>query len=191
MGTRNSTIVIQDGLMKVAQYGQWDGYPSNAGVGIVKFLQENNMDKFKEAVSNCTEFTDAEIDKGVKIADHPHLSRDHGYGILDLIVEANGLKLHSDTRFVADSLFCEWAYVIDLDKSKLEVYEGFNQKPLPKNARFKNLEHLKDGSYYPVKKVCEFKFDELPTTKEEIELFAEEKFRKVKKAIKERVSVEA
>ena len=190
MGTRNSTIVVQDGLMEVAQYGQWDGYPSNAGVGIVKFLQETDINKFKEAVSNCTGFTDAEIDKGVTIADHPHLSRNHGYGILELITDANGLKLHRDTRFVADSLFCEWAYVIDLDKNKLEVYSGYNTKELPKNARFKNLEHLRDGEYYPVKKVCEFKLDELPTTKEEIELFAEEKFRKVKKTIKDRITVE-
>jgi hypothetical protein len=191
MGTRNSTIVIQDGLMKVAQYGQWDGYPAGAGFGILDFLKDVNMDAFREGVSNCTEFTDAEIEKGVLIADNPHLSRDVGYGILELITDANGLKLHSDTRFVADSLFCEWAYVIDLDKNKLEVYEGFNQKPLPNNARFKNMEHLSERGYYPVKKVCEFKFDELPTTKSERELFGEEKFRKVKREIKERVSEKA
>ena len=28
MGTRNLTCVFKDGEYKVAQYGQWDGYPS-------------------------------------------------------------------------------------------------------------------------------------------------------------------
>jgi len=27
MGTRNLTCVMKDGQYKVAQYGQWDGYP--------------------------------------------------------------------------------------------------------------------------------------------------------------------
>jgi len=27
MGTRNLTIVTSNGKTKVAQYGQWDGYP--------------------------------------------------------------------------------------------------------------------------------------------------------------------
>ena len=188
MGTRNSTIVIQDGLMKVAQYGQWDGYPSNAGIGILDFLKDVNMDSFKEAVSNCTEFTEEEIEKGVLIADHPHLSRDNGYKILELITDANGLKLCSDTRFVADSLFCEWAYVVDLDKNKLEIYKGFNKKPLPNNARFKNMEHLSENGYYPVKKVIQFELNELPLTEAERELLSEEKFGKLKRVIKNRIS---
>ena len=188
MGTRNSTIVIQDGLMKVAQYGQWDGYPSSAGIGILDFLSDVNMDSFKEAVSNCTEFTDKEIEEGVFFADHPHLSRDNGYKILELITNANGLKLCSDTRFVANSLFCEWAYVIDLDKNKFEVYKGFNKKILPNNARFKNMEHLSENRYYPVKKVIQFELNELPLTEAERELFSDEKFGKLKRAIKGRVS---
>lgn len=33
MGTRNLTAVYLDGQYKVAQYGQWDGYPEGQGNG--------------------------------------------------------------------------------------------------------------------------------------------------------------
>ena len=40
MGTRNLTMVInQKGEKKVAQYGQWDGYPSGVGVSVLNFLK--------------------------------------------------------------------------------------------------------------------------------------------------------
>jgi len=38
MGTRNLTMVISDGKTKIAQYGQWDGYPSGQGADILAFL---------------------------------------------------------------------------------------------------------------------------------------------------------
>ncbi len=50
MGTRNVTMVIdQQGVKKVAQYGQWDGYPSGLGVDLLKILRDKELfDKFKE-----------------------------------------------------------------------------------------------------------------------------------------------
>ena len=39
MGTRFLTAVFADGQYRVAQYGQWDGYPEGAGVNILHFLR--------------------------------------------------------------------------------------------------------------------------------------------------------
>lgn len=49
MGTRNLTMVIdQEGVKKVAQYGQWDGYPSGVGADILDFLKDKGLfEKFK------------------------------------------------------------------------------------------------------------------------------------------------
>ena len=44
MGTRNLTIVYVDGEYKVAQYGQWDGYPEGQGATCLDFLR-NKMDE--------------------------------------------------------------------------------------------------------------------------------------------------
>ena len=35
--------------------------------------------------------------------------------------------LVNEKAFAGDSLFCEWAYVLDLDKETLEIYHGFNK----------------------------------------------------------------
>lgn len=43
MGTRNLTCVVVDGEMKVAQYGQWDGYPEGQGATCCEFIQETDM----------------------------------------------------------------------------------------------------------------------------------------------------
>jgi len=38
MGTRNLTVVVQKQEVKVASYGQFDGFPHSLGVKLVKFF---------------------------------------------------------------------------------------------------------------------------------------------------------
>ena len=71
--------------------------------------------------------------------------------------------------FVKDSLFNEYTYVIDLDNNKLEIYQGFNQKPLenkPEERFYKEQfdedgKLVNDGGYYPVKHWFTLTFDGL------------------------------
>jgi hypothetical protein len=194
MGTRNLTAVFQNGEYKVAQYAQWDGYPSGQGVNILKFLRTADMAKFADAVSKCIFGTEEEIEQAwisagaekgadsvsmevsekLKIA-NPQFSRDTGSDVLPFIVAQDGCMLHNSIGFVFDSLFCEWAYVIDLDKGVFEVYQGFNKKPLGPRARF-HANNIKDTiditqinptkDYYPVKLKKKFKLNALPTEEE-------------------------
>lgn len=89
------------------------------------------------------------------------------------------VKLVQDSStFAADSLFCEWAYVIDLDKGTFEVFKGFNKTPLGKDQRFRYMQDLnwhmdkkEDGTlsfngYYPVRHLATFKLKDLPTPQE-------------------------
>jgi len=81
MGTRGLTCVYKDEEYKVAQYGQWDHYPSGQGVTILSFLRgelinEGENDKpykvknviydkkaFTNAIDNCYYASDEEIGK--------------------------------------------------------------------------------------------------------------------------------
>lgn len=55
MGTRNLTMVIDKiGNLKVAQYGQWDGYPSGQGVTILAFCKDaENLKKLEQRLEIC------------------------------------------------------------------------------------------------------------------------------------------
>ena len=47
MGTRNLTVIIKDGQIRLSQYCQWDGYFTSAGVEFLQFVKDNLQDKSK------------------------------------------------------------------------------------------------------------------------------------------------
>lgn len=208
MGTRNLTMVISNGETKVAQYGQWDGYPEGQGVTALNFLTNTDLNKFKEKL-NSVKFINGtkqkEIDKWLKSIGcesgwmdgeqaklyherYPLLTRDNGADILNLIMESEEeINWVTDSsEFAGDSLFCEWAYVIDLDKNTFEVYEGFNQQPLTIDDRFYYLtaeadkenqrrkDYGSDSTYYPIKLSKSFDLNNLPFEDEFINSFKQE-----------------
>lgn len=145
MGTRNLTLVKIDDTIKVAQYCQWDGYPEGQGQTVLQFLHSTNIGQFKEKVRLLTEATEEEITAAWKATGsngqsatieqsdkmkqaYPHWHRDQGADVLQQIMDSpTPLKMQLDVEFGFDSLFCEWAYLIDLDANTLEVYRGLNQ----------------------------------------------------------------
>lgn len=192
MGTRHLTVVCIDNEYKVAQYGQWDGYYEGGGKDILEDLHTivaDDLEDFKAKVRTCTLLSDEEVSArwqemgadgsgmvSMDIAEkmkkkYPHLSRDMGYKIVGHIHQsAPGLETQSNLEFAADSLFCEYAYVIDLDNNTFECYKGFNQTPLDETERFKFLEETveqpahRSDRYYPVKFVAAFDLNNLPTS---------------------------
>lgn len=198
MGTRGLTCVVQDNEYKVAQYGQWDHYLDGAGLSILHALRNivPNLDAFKQTIRTRVErYTDQElsnvwnayiaplvtsgwvpmeVEEKVK-NDYPTFSRDMGYGIIAHIsngANANIIPVHPRLSFAADSLFCEYCYVIDLDKDTFEVYKGFNKTPLSSDERFYFLQN-EDKEYYPVRHAATFSLDDLPSDDEFMKKFDE------------------
>ena len=166
MGTRGLTMVIHKKEVKVAQYGQWDHYPSGQGSTIFKFLINNDIEKLKSGLERCRFIVEGsrkhkEIEKLSQekwLEKYPQLSRDVGGRILEMVAnskENETFWLTDNRNFRDDNVFCEYTYIIDLDKNELQIYEG---------------------GYNLIKS---FKFNELPGTKE---LFLEE-IKKVNKDV--------
>ena len=156
MGTRHLTCVINEGEVKVAQYGQWDGYPTGQGITIANFIQNKlNLDKFRNQIKECV-FVDGnkinsywkncgaddsgyvtmDISKTFRI-NYPQLSRDTGAEVLNLIHNGTARELENEFSFGGDSLFCEFAYIIDLDTETVSIYKGFNQEDTETDNPFK------------------------------------------------------
>lgn len=188
MGTRHLIGVVLDAQMKVAQYGQWDGYPSGVGVDILSYLRKADLSKLKSETRKLRYMNDEDelrcearwVDLGAEprpsmitmeqsaefFKDFPFkaLSRDMSADLLPAIEEGKVEFLSDESGFALDSLFCEWAYVVDLDREMLEVYAGF-QKETPKFGRWAG--QREDGSEYgAVNMVAEFPIKDLPTDAE-------------------------
>lgn len=82
------------------------------------------------------------------------------------------MKLQDSINFAADGLFCEWAWVIDLDAGTFEGYCGFGQTPLAENDRFYFLRDLEeDNGYHGVRLAAKWNLDALPTDEEFLAAF--------------------
>lgn len=162
MGTRHLISVKIDGEPKIAQYGQWDGYPSGQGMTVLNFLRRYNRAKFENRLIH-TRFTtpkdEADIDSFLELIDskdgwmnqeerfnkeYPYFSRDIGGKILQMVHDSEGeVLLRNNMDFLTDGVFCEWAYIIDLDSNQLEVYsdggtkiKSYNLTELPTDEQF-------------------------------------------------------
>lgn len=195
MGTRHLTCVFVDGQYKVAQYGQWDGYPEGAGVTVLKFLHQMDRPKFLANVNKTKQVTGDDVNKllvecghdpiqhpmGVRLdvyhkfqTEYPSVGRDIGAKILELIQSATEpVLLENGISFAGDSLFCEWCYVIDFDKNVLEVYRGFNKEPLTASDRFFSapIDTESRQGYQQIKLAQSFALDALPDESVFLECF--------------------
>lgn len=183
MGTRNLICVYHERKYKLAKYCQWDGDPSGQGIKILDFLKNFDKNLFIKQLDKVRKLTKETEDKIIEEyrlidtknkmdIDYPEISIDTGYEILSLILDnkKEDIYIRDSLNFAANSLFCEWCYVIDFDKNTYEVYEGWNKDPLDIGERFKFLEttenlNLWEGKsyiYYPVKLLTIFNLSDLP-----------------------------
>jgi hypothetical protein len=133
MGTRNLTVVKNvEGTTKIAQYGQWDGYPSYSGIQALEFLRNKDWQALLQSKLDLVQFVgDEEVDQLYKqfettdwenkdfLNAYPGLHRDTGIGILAVVANATDIiKTVDNTEFANDSLFCEGIYEVDFSTNK-------------------------------------------------------------------------
>jgi len=168
VGTRHVIFVIEQGEIKVAQYGQWDGDPDSTGREILNFLKSVKLEHFRENVQASSFYTREELEEIWEFQRKlpgtlpRHVSRDMGSDILWHLMKRPS-KLRDERQFVTDGCLCEWAYVIDFDTSQFEVYEGFNTEK-PCVGRFCDWPRIDtdDRQWTPATFVKSFHIDDLP-----------------------------
>jgi len=148
MGTRGLSGFKYEGKHKV-MYNQFDSYPDGLGHWVAEFVQlvqkEKGWDVLKENVANL-EVVD-EGDKPTKkqqekyacYADTRVSSRSldewyvlmrklQGDKILHEVYKGKVGHIPDARKFIEDSLFCEYAYIVNLDTMCLDCYNGGRNK---------------------------------------------------------------
>lgn len=166
MGTRYLTAAFINGECKVAQYGQYGGYPGEAGVHILRTLSDDKANSLKKTVSACRFATVEEAEEFDASRDmeemlFPQMRSTVGSQILPMILHDGVNVLENKLDLVKENWY-SWAYVVDFDSGKFEVYKGNNKVRLSKEKRFYLDGFVDDSGVYPPRKVAEFPLEKLP-----------------------------
>lgn len=182
MGTRGLTGFIIDGEEKLG-YQQYDSYPSGVGIETLAYLRfmSETPERWEKLVSDAHKlrvvsdatpptaedvealkpFTDLAV--GEQSANDWYCLTRNTQGKIDQILTCGYVEDHA--TFALDSLFCEWAYVIDLDAGNFEVYQGFQVQPhtLGRFASRPVNDRVVGGEkYYPIALVASWPLSALP-----------------------------
>ncbi|EJD44955.1 hypothetical protein AURDEDRAFT_151976 [Auricularia subglabra TFB-10046 SS5] len=199
MGTRHLIIAYYNGKYHIAQYGQWDGYPSGQGCDVLQFVRSaESLAKLKAALDagilyQPTKEDSEEFQKKINELERenekkrargeidpegypksaigivcPSLWRDTGAKILSIVADATEpVPIHNQLNFITDGLFCEWAWVVDLDLGVLECWRGGRHNGgLPElSTRFNHLEAIRNGQGQQPTMMATFGLNDLPDEK--------------------------
>ena len=181
MSTRGLLGFKNNSLVK-ASYNHSDSYPTCLGYNVMSFiknLSNQPLEVFKKNVSQLkwvdpdSKPTDNDITKYKRFC-NTHVGRCTELDWYCLLREVQGAEALpaildgtldvwiDNTDFIKDSLFCEWAYFLDLESDILEIYKGFQSTPDPTNIFGTEFcKSYNDDKYYPCKLIYKIGFEKL------------------------------
>ena len=178
MGTRGCYGFRKNGVDKLT-YNHWDSYPDCLGYDVAEFCKNTSIAEMNEIfdkivlVDEMGKPTKKQIDECIKFYNEGVStgSVEDWYCLLreaqgDLNAYKSGLKYMIDSSdFIQDSLFCEYAYIINLDTNCLEFWVGFQKEPCEGN-RYGMETHDNMDKYYPCKMFSYYALDTDKTAQE-------------------------
>lgn len=177
MGTRGAIGFYKKGITKVT-YNHYDSYPESLGVNILSELEGVSISDLNKCFKNLKLINDdkkptkSEIKKYSEYADTSvgnegmrNTTINHYYqlfrkiqGTLKPFILGKVNLMIDSKNFLKDSLFCEWAYIVNLDINNFEVWKGYQQTPQKGNRYGEES----DDGYYPVKLIKTYSLNNLP-----------------------------
>lgn len=127
MGTRGIYGIRKDSIDKCF-FNSTDSYPSHLGNKVLSMIKNINLE---ELFNKLIETKNPEEDEV--------LNND-----IQKLYCQDKIVFYNDVDFLKDGLNCEWAYLINLDTNKLEIYKGQYKEKDFKN-RYENIPIIIDG----------------------------------------------
>lgn len=168
MSTRGLVLVKKNNEIRIAEYNGHDSYPSSLGVFLYEIINDKDELAFIKSVVDKCKF----VKSSDNLSEHEDISSDTEfedfYNTLKSKANDDVILLTNSSFFGEDSLFCEWAYMVDLDEEKLIVFVGFNEDKDLQDQLFKIDDAYEDG-YYGCRRLCEIGFNESKSKEEFLE----------------------
>jgi len=181
MGTRGAIGFFKDGKGKIT-YNHFDSYPDGLGVEILEEIKGFSVKQMKKAFDNLVLIKDEdkkptkkEIEKfkkwsnasvggsmsNTEVKTYYQLLR-NVQGTLKPYLTGEVNLMVDNEKFLKDSLFCEWAYIVNLDKEVLEVWRGFQKTPQENRYKITKANNP-SGGYFNCALIKEYPLNKLPT----------------------------
>lgn len=151
MGTRGAWGFKCDGEYKVT-YNHFDSYPEGLGKTVAEFVANHTIDELQEVAHNIemvqsdkkpTPEQEQRLQKweketGISVSDTSVGGEEANGTWYQLLRKSQGVPelytkglpfMTDDIEFLYDSIWCEYAYIIDIDDMVLRFYTGFNKNP--------------------------------------------------------------
>lgn len=183
MGTRGAYGFRLNGKDKIT-YNHFDSYPDCLGNTMIDFIAETTDNELRVIAKRLVLVNEDDCPGRDNIAYYSMqgtlnlgVSSQRATDWYCLLREAQGEPhfwksgvnhMIDSHNFVYDSLFCEWAYIINLDEDTLEVYKGFNKRPggkgryaLPEDGP----EWIGENGYFGVTLLDEIPLDDIRDAK--------------------------
>lgn len=137
MGTRGLYGFVKNDQKKLT-YCHFDSYPTGLGQNIINFIKNTSIKEMNEIFDKIILVnkedipTEEQINECIKYSCNQIGKINEWYVLLretqgDLNVYKNDCQYMIDNQtFIEDKLFCEWAYIINLDTNKLEIFSSGN-----------------------------------------------------------------
>jgi hypothetical protein len=188
MSTRGAVGFVANGKWYVT-YNHSDSYPEYLGMHVLNFCKVvTDWEYLKTMVEKVT-LVDSHSLPSQDLIDKYYVYSDTSVGnqnvddwycllrslqgdkILYEIALGNVEHMIDSHMFLADSVFCEWAYIIDLDEDVLRVYKGCDGGPFLDSTLPPDIDKAKYDQWtfeninqkcYPVKELYAYSLDNLP-----------------------------
>lgn len=160
-------------------YSHSDSYPDWLGRNMLKFCITNGIEMLSRLFDNIEMVSEnsTPTEEQIRICNEleyaafnldSRCEKDWYYLLKNLqgnfdaytksIEENNKVFMTDDIQFIKDSLYCEYAYIINIDDGVFEFYEGFQK--VPQNGNRYGIEPNENG-YYPCKLSFTIPLDEV------------------------------
>lgn len=164
MGTRGLYGLRKNGIDKTT-YNHWDSYPEGLGSNVLNFIRNHSIEEInnfydkivlvdgnstptEEQKINCVENNFVDLSVSTQSEDDWYCLLRMTQGDLETLYQCDTPYMIDNNRYICNSLFCEYAYIINLDTNLLEFYKGFQHFPQAGNRYgIKPNEY----GYYPCK----------------------------------------